>query len=359
MLRNRMSSIYITQDVVEMSELPMAPQSDWRTLAISKLQRYGVRVVNPIDWIPSDSSELNDVEKRVRRALDLIDQCDALLANLHNSNYGTPMEIFYAHRRGKKVTVVGHSPYSPWVLTHSQARFEDLGHALDFLIEESLQTDVLNWALQYEAGLSNRYEQYPPSGEQDFQFFGGDLPVLVLAPHASAYFREGEFLEPDFFTGAMASSLHRLSRCHAAVSTYCSAADPCFYLQTPFVRSTADIIKSGQIGLVLILLGLNWHESSAFVIENMGPEQADSQELSNRLRMKLAPIDQVQEREAEQDVRTLMKFISQTMSVPALCLRVHRRFRMPRLQPESFMHLNDAVSRFISETGKELLRSAS
>lgn len=362
-----MSSIYITHEVVEMSELiPMAPQPDWRTLAISKLQRYGLRVVNPIDWmIPStgDTAEIesviDSVEKRVRRALDLIDQCDALLANLHKSNYGTAMEIFYAHRRGKKVTVVGQSPYSPWVLTHSQARFADLNNALDFLIEESLQTDTLNWALQFEAAHSNRYEEYPPCGQEDYQFFGGDLPVLAVAPHATSYFRDGEFHEPDVFTGAFTSSLNRLSRCHAAVSNYCSAADPCLFLETPLVRAIGDIVKSGKIGMVLLVLGLNWHESSALVLEQMGPDAAEVAELSSRLRQKLAPLDQVVMRDVEDDVKPLMTFISETMSVPVITLRVHRRFRMPRLQPEVFMSLSEVVSQFISETGTEMLRSAS
>jgi hypothetical protein len=357
-----MSSIYITHEVVEMSELvPMAPQPDWRTLAISKLQRYGLRVVNPIDWAIPDSADTDSVEKRVRRALDLIDQCDAVLANLHRSNYGTAMEIFYAHRRGKMVTVVGQSPFSPWVLTHSNARFGELGRALDFLIEESLQTDVLNWALQFESSQSRRYEEYPPAGEQDYQFFGGELPVLVAAPHASTYFRDGEFLEPDFFTGAIASSVNRLSKCHAVVSSYCSPADPCCYLQTPLVRGMADFIKSGQIGLVILVLGMSWHETSAVVLEHMTPQSLDldTYDLVNRLHTKMSALDQVAIREPGDDVKTLMQFISQTMSVPVITMRVHRRFRMPRLQPEAFMHLNDKLSQFIAETGQELLRSAS
>ena len=355
-----MSSIYITHEVVEMSELmPMAPQPDWRTLAISKLQRYGLRVVNPIDWAIPDSVEIDSVHKRVRRALDLIDQCDAVLANLHRSNYGTAMEIFYAHRRGKMVTVVGQSPFSPWVLTHSQARFAELSRALDFLIEESLQTDVLNWALQFESSLSRRYEEYPPAGEPDYQFFDGELPILVLAPHATTYFRDGEFLEPDFFTGALASSVNRLSRCHAAISSYCSPADPCCYVQTPLIRAMADAVKSGQIGLVVIVLGLNWHEASSVVLEHMGPEPTESLELANRLRLKMASIDQVVMREPADDVKKLMQFVSQTMSIPVITMRVHRRFRMPRLQPEAFMALSDELSQFIVETGTELLRSAS
>lgn len=356
-----MSSIYITHEVVEMSDLlPMAAQPDWRTLAISKLQRYGLRVVNPIDWaIPANTELVDSVEKKVRRSLDLIDQCDALLANLNRSNYGTAMEIFYAHRRGKMVTVVGPSPFSPWVLTHSQARFAEMGKAIDFLIEESLQTDLLNWALQYESGLSRRYEEYPPGGEQDFQFFGGELPVLVVAPHASSYFRDGEFLEPDFFTGAMASCTYRLSRCHALVSTYCSPADPCCYIQTPLVRAMADIIKSGKIGLVIVLLGLSWQETSSVVLERSGPDELEADELSNRLRLKLSAIDQVVMREAGDDLKVLLRFLGQTMSVPTIAMRVHRRLRIPRLQPEAFMQLLDATGEFIVETGTELLRSAS
>jgi hypothetical protein len=354
------SSIYITHEVVEMSELmPATPQPDWRTLAISRLQRNGLRVVNPIEWAIPESAEIDRVEKRVQRALDLIDQCDAVLANLHRSNYGTAMEIFYAYRRGKMVTVVGQSPFSPWVVTHSQARFQELNRALDFLIEKRLQTDVLNWALQFESGLSRRYEEYPPAGEKDYQFFGGDLPVLVLAPHASTYFRDGEFLEPDFFTGALSSSVNRLSRCHAALACYCSAADPCCYFNTPLVRAVADLVKAGQIGLVLIVLGLNWHEAAAVVLEYMGPDNAGTLELASRLRMKMSCLDQVVMRDPSEDVKQLMEFLSDTLLVPAITMRVHRRFRMPRLQPEAFLNLADQLSQFISETGTELLRSAS
>lgn len=355
-----MSSVYITQEVVEMSDLDLAqaqmsPVPDWRTLAISKLQRYGLQVVNPIDWAIPNTPNL-DVDKRVRRALDLIDQCDALLANLHRSNAGTPMEIFYAHRRGKMVTVVGHSPFSPWVVSHSQARFGELSHALDFLIEES-QTDILQWALQFESGLQEKYEDYPPAGEPDYQFFGGDLPTLVLAPHASTYFRDGQFLEPDLFTGAIASSLHRVARSHAAVSTYCQPADPCYYLETPFVRAVAEIVKSGQIGFILIIKGLAWHETSGIILEPSGPEGSDIHEQCTHLRLKLAPFEQVVQREPEEDVSLLQNFISQTLNVPSITMRVHRRFRMPRLQPEAFMLLNGKVAEFLAEIGTELKRS--
>jgi hypothetical protein len=91
----------------------------------------------------------------------------------------------------------------------------------------------------------------------------------------------------------------------------------------------------------------------------MGCDGFDSPDILGRLKQKLAPLGQVDIREPEADVKTLMNFISQTLSVPTITMRVHRRFRMPRLQPESFMQMNDALSQFLGETGTELLRSVS
>ncbi|MBY0360086.1 MAG: nucleoside 2-deoxyribosyltransferase [Candidatus Obscuribacterales bacterium] len=342
-----------------MSDLPpIGQEPDWRAQAISKLQRYGLRVVNPIDWAIPLGEEPEGVEKRVRRALDLIDQCDALLANLHRSNHGTAMEIFYAHRRGKMVTVVGNSPFSPWVVSHSQARFADVDPALNYLIAEGLRTDVLNWTLQFESQLTERYEQYPPSGEPDYQFFGAELPVLIFAPHATGYFREGEFCEPEIFTGALAAGIHRAAGCHSLISSYCLAADPCRYLETPMIRALADVVKSGQIGFVMLVLGMSWHEANGFVLEAAGPDADVVSDLANRLKLKLSVLGDVASRENEEDLQ-LLNFIANNLSVPVIGLRVHRRFRMPRLQPEAFILLNDVLSDFAQEIGVELLRSAS
>ena len=165
------SSIYLTGSTIDAQEVVASgPDADWRSLAMTKLTRYGLKVVNPLEfpWIPeyAGAQDLNEgLNIKVQRSLELIDQCDAVLANLNRSSYGTAMEIFYAYRRGKVVTVVGPSPFSPWVLSHSQARFGDIQHALNYIIEEQVQPSVLPWALQYEALLAERYEQLPPSGD--------------------------------------------------------------------------------------------------------------------------------------------------------------------------------------------------
>lgn len=378
-----MSSIYLTGDALEAPEINMLvaeQQPDWRAVAMNKLQRYGLRVVNPIvEMVSAPSSEESGVDKSVRRALDLIDQCDALLANLTSVNgvgaagyggpayghggsgygpgYGTAMEIFYAHRRGKMVTVVGQSPFNPWVLSHSQARFPNIDYALEYLIGEQPHVDPLSWALQHEAVVSERHEQLPPHGEPDYQFLGGDFPVLVLAPHASAFFRESDFQEPDAFTGTLAALMHRFARSHALQTSYCSVADPCLHLETPMVRALADIVKTGRMGLVVVLLGSPWHESHGLMLEAAGPPSV--QEFASRLRLALGSLEPVAEAQPDSQIAPLTRFISETLSMPTLVLKTHRRYRMPKLQPEPFVQLVSRLAEFVADSGVELLRNRS
>lgn len=356
-----LSSIYLTGGTTDVQDVhPQGPDADWRSQAMTKLARYGLKVINPLEFAwtsePANGHDFSDgLTFKVQRSLELIDQCDAVLANLNRSSYGTAMEIFYAFRRGKVVTVVGPSPFSPWVLSHSQARFGDIQHALDYIIEEQTQPSMLPWALQYEALLAERYEQLPPAGEPDYKFIGGEIPVLTLAPHATAYWREGEFQEAAAYTGSMAALLNRLCFCHALLTCYCSLADPCWYLETPFRRAFADIVKAGQVGLVLILLGASWHEAPGLTIH----ADAQAEDLAQRLKAKLSSLEPVVSETIDDRLGVLQRFASQELGVATIVLKMHKRYRMPRLQPEPFVLLNETLKEFILETGTELTRSKS
>jgi hypothetical protein len=361
-----LSSIYLTGGNLDaLNGVSQFTSPDWRSLATTKLHRYGLKVVNPLElfWTDIDGNDPNQtnpvIDLQVRRSLDLIDQCDALLANLSKSSYGTAMEIFYAYRRGKIVTVVGQSPFSPWVLSHSQARFEDIDRALDYIIDEQPHSAPFNWALQYEAQLSERYEQLPPPGEPDYKFIGGELPVLVLAPHATAYWREGEFQEADTFTGSMAAVLNRTAGCHSLLTFYCCVADPCWHLETPLRRALADIVKAGQIGLVVILLGTSWHETATLQLSAYGPKEQEREEYLTRLKLKLGHLEPISTETSDHYASPLAKFAAEDLAVPTVIVKMHKRYRMPRLQLESFSKMVTALSEFISETGHELNRSPS
>jgi hypothetical protein len=337
---------------------------DWRSFAFSRHESYGFKVVNPLSlsyMSPTagrDSREIavgesNDI--RVRRALDLIDQSDALLANLEESNVGVAMEIFYAHRRGKMVTVVGPSPFSPWVLSHSQARFHDIDKAIEYIAEEQPRTAPANWAIQYEAQLSERYEQLPPHGEPDYKFMGGEFPVLVLSPHATAYWHEGEFMEPDSFTGSLSSVINKSSDCHAMISNFCAVADPCWYLETPFRRAITDIVKTGKIGMVMIVLGSNNREAAGIQMAYHGTQSSVCNSYYHMLKNKLAAFEPVQETELDLPVRPLATFLSDELQTPTVVLRLSKRYRMPRLQPELFSKMADTLSAFARSVGEDLL----
>ncbi|MBX9696055.1 MAG: nucleoside 2-deoxyribosyltransferase domain-containing protein [Cyanobacteria bacterium] len=357
------ATVYLTGDSVSAHEVmgdPLGP--DWRSSAMLKLQKYGLRVVNPLElaWTSecTEAIEISDsADKRVRRALDLIDECDALIANLEQSTYGTAMEIFYAHRRGKMVTVIGPSPYSPWVVTHSQARFGDLNRAIDFIIDKYPSTAPLSWALQYEAQLSERYEQIPPAGEPDYKFLGGYLPVLTVAPHATAYWREGEFHEQDAFSGALASILNRTTGCHSMLTNYCCIADPCWYLETPFRRAMTDVIHAGKIGYVLFVLGSSWQEAPGLQVSYYGPSDEPFSQYVQLLKTKLSEIEPVADASFDLQVRPLAKFVHEVLNVPSIVLRLHKRYRMPRLQPQLYSKVSSLLAGFIAETGAELARS--
>lgn len=357
-------TVYITGDTRKARELvEELPLNDWRTVALTRLQKHGLTVANPVEiaWSENRNREAIAIDefadKRVRRALDLIDESDALLANVEKSNYGTAMEIFYAHRRGKMVTVVGPKPFSPWVLSHSQARFEDINLAVDYIVDKNPQLAPLTWSLQYEAQLSERYEQMPPCGEPDYKFIGGDLPLLALAPHATAYFREGEFKEEDSFTGSMVSVLNRLTNCHSMLSNYCSAADTCWYLETPFRRALSDIIRSGQVGMVMLVLGSTWQEAPGIQASFYGQDENLLKIYRKHLTEKLSDIEPVIHGSFDRNIRPIATYISDVLKVPTILLRLHKRYRMPRLQPLEYSRMVNRLAEFVIESGQELKRS--
>ena len=323
---------------------------------MTKLQRHGISVVNPLDLVFAHIDDFATSDPSVRKALDLIDQSDAVLANLMRPSYGTAMEIFYAHRQGKMVTVVGNSPFSPWVLSHSKARFESIEPAIEYLIGETPQIDPVAWCLQYEHSLSNRYEEFPRSGEPDYQFLGGELPILVVAPHATACFREGQFQEPDVFTGSIAALLNRTARNHSLVSSYCLAADPYWHLQTPLRKALSSIVKAGKIRLVIFLLGAPWQQAPGIQIRAWGPESSNFEHYASTLKYQLSGLEPVAEDQSEEFIDPLFKYAARELKVCSIEVRLHKHYRMPRLEPQPFRRLISLLNDFVTQSGNDFLR---
>ncbi|MBS7640555.1 MAG: nucleoside 2-deoxyribosyltransferase [Candidatus Bathyarchaeia archaeon] len=85
---------------------PVDPWRREKVLYRAQLNRDWWRHVPPKDFI--------------KRDLEDIDGCDALIAYLPRLSAGTCMELFYAKLRGKKtITVCRIKNPSPWIIVHS------------------------------------------------------------------------------------------------------------------------------------------------------------------------------------------------------------------------------------------------
>ncbi len=327
-----LSSIYLSGTSFDSPEIiGQDPNFDWRCQAVSKLGSHGLTVINPIE-ISFNSSETpnlsqsnisqanRDKDPRVIRALDLIDQSDALLANINQASYATAMEIFYAYNKGKMVTVVGQSPFNPWVLAHSKACFSDFDTAFDFIIEKRTYTNAINLAVRFESQLQERYEQFPPIGELDYKLYGGNIPILVLSPHATGFFKEGQYIEPQTYTGAISYVLHRLTSSYSLISNFCLAADPCSYKNTPFNSTLAQIVKTGKIGLVILLTGSSWQEIQKLVLSYS--TIANNDKYLSHLKNILSGIENnILIDEPNEDILPLYNFLVNDLNVNVIVLK--------------------------------------
>jgi hypothetical protein len=62
---------------------------------------------------------------------------------------------------------------------------------------------------------------------------------------------------------------------------------------------------------------------------------------------------------AEHQYLPLIRFSAEELAVPTMVVRMHKRYRMPRLQSELYSQAVGALNEFLTETGLELARSQS
>ncbi|MEM2527705.1 MAG: nucleoside 2-deoxyribosyltransferase [Candidatus Bathyarchaeia archaeon] len=105
----------------------MEDRQGYRDKISALLVRFGYEPIDP--WRrerilyrgpPEDWWNRIPVRDFIRRDLEDIERCDALVAYLPRLSAGTCMELFYAKLRGKKtITVCGLKNPSPWIIEHS------------------------------------------------------------------------------------------------------------------------------------------------------------------------------------------------------------------------------------------------
>jgi hypothetical protein len=125
-----------------------------------------------------------------------------------------------------------------------------------------------------------------------------------------------------------------------------------FYHETPFKAAITDLVKSGQIGMVLMLMGATWQEAPGLQVSYYG-KQTDY-DFESRLRLKLSPLEQIGGEREDKYIKPLATFIADDLGVPTLAVRMSRRYRMPRLQGMLFNRATELLAEFVNECGAEL-----
>ncbi len=341
---------------------PSVPISaDWKTYAASTFLKSGITVANPIELdLSGFISSVDESGNAVKYSLNLIDRADSILANIVQITESTTMEIFYAHRQGKRVVVVGNEPFNPWILFHSEKRFSKLREALDYIVSQPSAIDSIAWSNEFESNLVKKSEQYPPIGEPDFEYYGGDLPVLVIAPNSTSFFRDGNLYPSVSYSGSLSVLLHRLTKCHSLIGSHCLAADPMCYLNSPFTTFVGQLIKKANIKLILILRGLEWSNPNDIVLSSWNKSSLINKAEYLNLLTSMLRVKEFKEIGYDspelisgygKNIKTLSNLLFEDFSIPTLDIEIHKRYRTPNLHPTLYSNLYTALAQFLMLVG--------
>lgn len=354
-------SVYLSGPKSTISDPSMPISADWKTYAASTFLKSGITVANPIELdLTGFVTNVEDTNlTAVKHSLALIDRADSLLANLVSVNEAVTMEMFYAHGQGKRVVVVGAEPFSPWVMFHSDVRFQKLKEALNYLVQQPSSFDTITWSAQFEAQLKKHSEQYPLEGEHDFEYYGGSLPVLVLAPHATSFFNGGNLYSPETYTGSLAVLLHKLTGCHSLISSYCVAADPVYYLSSPYIQFLTQLLKKIDIKLVVALHGIeDWNNPNALVLTSWNNSSLINKAEYLNLLVSMLKIKNVKEIGYDSpdiisnNLKSLNHLLFEDFQIPTIRAEIHKRYRLPKLQPSLYSDLYTALAQFLMLVGQ-------
>lgn len=96
-------------------------EQEWRSVATTGLQDL-YEILNPLDRdFRGTKFDVVNSNSIVRADLMQVDKANVILANAEKPGWGTAMEIFYAHMKGKPVLFFTSSENpSPWLLARAR-----------------------------------------------------------------------------------------------------------------------------------------------------------------------------------------------------------------------------------------------
>lgn len=101
-----------------------------------------------------------------------------------------------------------------------------------------------------------KYRQKNTNAGNWFNTKKGKLPVILSAPHACMHQRNGEYKQPEEYTGAIALYLANICDCHAIYTRYQSDEDPNWQTDGEYKNAIAEIAENNTINLLIDIHGM-------------------------------------------------------------------------------------------------------
>ena len=212
--------------------------------------------------------------------------------------------------------------------------------------------DPLRFAITFENSQRARYREFPPQNSSGLVFLKGEIPILVIASHATAHLRMNIIKYEEHYTGALSTMLHALTGSYALYTHWASEIDPNYYDHAPFKEKLSNILQEHGIRFVLDL-----HGTVAQTNEDIYPGIGTEKEFLLGDDFYLDKLEESAESEglilgglhvfAASRQMTIAKFAAWNLGIPAMQLEINRRLRRPENNPSDFERLVKFLNRFI------------
>lgn len=216
--------------------------------------------------------------------------------------------------------------------------------------EEFYDSDYI---LREEAEFS--INDYKGSGEEDFKYEIGNIPVLISAPHTVKQLREGKTKSEDSYTGAMIKTLQKTTGAHIIYKTSTNGDENYTTEETEYRKALSEIVKNNNVRIVFDLHGMARSRLSDidigtgniyhinllkqnFILPTITSSLLDTNATINKYFFGGKPY-------------TISTYASQRLGVPAVQLEINKEFRSE--DGEKFTYMIDKLTDMIKDITEE------
>jgi hypothetical protein len=216
------------------------------------------------------------------------------------------------------------------------------------------------------------YKSPPASGQPDFCYLPGSIPVLISSPHGAAHTRVNREKEEDEYTSGLARLLAEQTGAHVLYAWRKSDTDPNFAPNTPYKQLLRKAVHDHKISFIIDLHGCSPDRSFGIGIGSMHGTScprhlpvilkvlAKNGYLSTGSGLFRLDLDRTFTGRGGNHQETITRFAAETLGVPALQIELNAHLRVVRRLPDAtqtkpFYGNLDLIQRIISTLAAVIL----